>query len=48
MQNMGIQENKQDWGKVLWVFMSTTALEISSLHKDIHIQIFSAIAIAIS
>lgn len=48
MQNIGIQENKQDCEKALWVFMCTTALEIPSLHKDIHIQIFSATAIAIS
>lgn len=48
MQNIGIQEIKWGWGRALWVFMNTIALEIFSLPKDIHIQIFSATAIAIS
>lgn len=38
-------KNIQGQGRVLWVFMSTTVLEIFSLHKDISIQIFSAFAV---
>ena len=48
MQNISIQENKRGWGRALWVFTSPTASEIFSFCKDIHIQIFSAIAIAVT